>query len=309
MTIPVTSESFGDLLDPRFQQIFNDELEQLDDMLASLYDMPPDNGRNEVKYSGVGAFGDFNEFTGTVTYDDVAQGYDSTATHIEFASGFQVQRKLFDDDQYNIMDAKPQGLAEAAVRTRQQHGAEVFTGAFSAGSNFYSHSEGVALCSDSHTTTASGVSTATGFDNLGTAAFSHTALVAARIQMRGFRDDRGNRFSVMPDEVWFPVDIFDKVQEVLMSTTRSDNANDQFNVQRGLRDGTGRAGWEYMTDANNWFLVDSRKRRRYLKWHDRIALEFAFAEDLDTIVAKWRAYMRYSWQWWNWRWFMGHQVS
>ena len=91
MPVPSTSENFGDLLDPRFQDIFNNELDQLDDMLPTLYNIPTHNGRNDIRYSGVGAFAPFTQFTGSVNYDDIAQGYDVTGTYIEFASGFQIQ--------------------------------------------------------------------------------------------------------------------------------------------------------------------------------------------------------------------------
>ena len=58
MAIPSVSESFGDLLDIRFQDIFDDKIDQLDDMLPTLFAMPPDNGRNDMRWSQVGAFGD-----------------------------------------------------------------------------------------------------------------------------------------------------------------------------------------------------------------------------------------------------------
>ncbi len=310
MAIPAVSESFGDLLDIRFQDILDNEMEQLSDMLPTLFNFPTDNGRADMRWSQIGAFGDFTEFTGSVIYDDVFQGFDVTATHIEFASGFQVERKLFDDDQYNVMDQKPSSLAESWVRTRQQHGAQVFVGAFSASNDFYNHTEGVALCSDSHTTTADGVSTATGFDNLATAALSMTAVTAARIQMRGFKDDRGGRMSTMGSELWFPVDLFDVAKEILEAPGNPESANRTVNVHgSALSDGTGRAGWEYMSDVNDWFLVDPSRRRKHLHWVDRVALEFAFAEDLDTLVAKWRAYGRYSWAWVRWDWILGSQVS
>ncbi len=306
MPVPSTSGSFGDLLDPRFQRIFDAELEQLPDMLPTLYNFAPDNGRDSMKWSDVGAFGDFPEFSGSVVYDDVAQGFDVTATHLQFASGFQVDRPLFDDDQYNIMDEKPAGLAEAAVRTRQKHGAEVFNSAFSASSSFYAHTENVALCSNSHTTNADSVSTSTGFDNLVTSALSATAVTAAKIQMWGFRDDRAGKISVSPDELWYPNDLYDIAEEIVGSNKKPDTADNNSNVHEGqytLR------RWEYMTDTNNWFLADSRKRRRMLNWVDRVGLEFAFAEDLDTMVAKWRAYMRYSWAWRKWHFILGAQVS
>ena len=123
MAVPHISTQFGDLLDPRFQKIFYDQYDQLPDMVDDLYAKVSHNGRADMRWSQVGAFGDWSEFTGTVGYDSVNQGYDTTTTYLEFVSGCQVERKLFDDDQFNIMDKRPQGLAIAANRTRQKHAA------------------------------------------------------------------------------------------------------------------------------------------------------------------------------------------
>lgn len=306
MANPHVSESFGDLLDPRFQQIFHDQFDQLPDMVGAVYTQPGTNGRNDIRYSDVGAYGDFNQFTGSVNYDSAAQGYDTVITPLEFASGVQVERKLFDDDQYNIMDARPAGLARAASRTRQKHAARLFTNGFSVDTLFYNNSESVALCSNSHTTNAANVSTATGFDNLVTSALSATAVSAARIQMVGFRDDRGNRISVMPDELWIPPDLYEVADEIVSSMGKVDTANNNTNVHQNSYQ---IHEWNYMSDANDWFMSDSSMRRQSVFWTDRVPLEFAFAEDLDTIIAKWRAYMRYGLGHIGWRWVLGAQVS
>lgn len=300
------SESFGDLLDPRFQRIFNDEYAQLPDMIPTIFGMPADNGRADMRWSQVGAFADWSEFTGSVEYDTVYQGYDTTATHVEFASGFQVERSLFDDDQYNVMDQRPQGLARALSRTRQKHGARPFNNAFSVDTFFYNNSESVALCSNSHTTNAEGVSTATGFDNLVTTALSNTAVSAARLQHRKIRDDRGNRISSMPNELIVPIDLEDTAREIVGSKGDPESANNTINVNSNRFNVI---AWDYLTDTNNWFMSDSSNRKTFLVWIDRVGREFAFAEDLDTIIAKWRGYARYSNAHWDWRWVTGAQVS
>lgn len=305
MAVPHTSGQFGDLLDPRFQKIFHDQYSQLPDMLGELFTFPPDNGRDTMRWSDVGAYSDWDEFTGTVGYQDASQGYDTIATHVEFASGVQVERKLYDDDQYNIMDQRPAGLATAANRTRQKHGARMLNNAFSVDTYFYVNSEGVALCSNSHTTT-SGASTSSGFDNLSTTALSATALAAARIQMVQFRDDAANRISLMPDEIWIPPDLYETAYEIVASMGKVDTANNNRNVHEGrytIKE------WNYLNDTNNWFLTDSSMRKMSCFWVDRVPVEFAFAEDLDTIVAKWRGYMRYSNAHTDWRWILGSQVS
>jgi len=303
---PHSSGSFGDLLDPRFQKIFYEQYNELPDMLGKLYSMQGTNGRNNMMWSSVGALTDWPQFAGTVVYQSMNQGYDTTLTPLEFASGVQVERKLFDDDQYNIMDQRPKALATAVKRLRQKHGARIFNNANSVDSYFYTNTESVALVSDSHTTTAPDVSTSTGFDNLTTAALSATAVAAARIQMRNFRDDQGNRISVMPDELWFPPDLFEIAEEINGSSGKVDTDLNNINVHRGkykLND------WEYLTDSNNWFMCDASMRKQSLFWTDRVEVEFAFAEDLDTLVAKWRGYGRWGMAHIDWRWVLGAIVS
>jgi len=306
MAVPHTSGQFGDLLDPRFQQIFHEQYNQLPDMISTLYTLPPNNGRDTMTWSSVGAFGDWSQFNGSVGYDSLAQGYDTTATHVEFSSGTQVERKLFDDDQFQIMDQRPRGLATAANRTRQSHAARMFVNAFSVDSYFYVNSESVALCSNSHTTNADGVSTASGFDNLMTTALSATAVATARIQMNGFRDDRANRIAVMPDELLYPPDLYEVAFEIVSSMGKLDTANNNRNIHEGAYR---TMEWNYLSDSNDWYMMDSQARAQSLYWLDRVPVEFAFAEDLDTIIAKWRGYMRYSAAHTDWRWICGSQVS
>lgn len=305
MPVPHTSGSFGDLLDPRFQQIFSETYKQLPDMIPTLFTMAPNNGRNNMTWSSVGAVPDFTEFTGSVGYSSQSQGYDITSTPLEFTNGIQVERKLFDDDQYHVMDQKPRGMATAAQRTRQKHAARLLNNAFSVDNYFYNNSEGVSLCSNSHTTT-SGASTASGFDNMVTAALTATAVAAARIQMVGFRGDQSERVSIVPDELWFPPDLYEQAFEISASMGKVDTALNNRSVHEGKYK---LYEWNYLTDSNNWFMCDSAMRKNSVFWLDRTPLEFAMIEDFDTLVAKWRGYMRYSNAHVDWRWILGAQVA
>ena len=309
MPVPSVSSAFADLLDPRFKKIFNDRYDQLPDRLSDFFDMVSGSDaptKDTYRLSQVGAFGDVPEFTGSVTYDDVNQGYDSTLTPKEYASGFQIERKLFDDDLYGIMDAKPRGLATALQRTRQKHGASIFNNSFSIDNTWLNNTEGVALCSDSHTTTAQGVSTTTGFDNRITAALSAVSVAAARIQMRGFRGDRAERISVMPDRLIYPVNLYQVAYEIIESEGQPDSANNNKNVHKGGYEGV---DWEYLSDTNDWWMADSSMMKESLKFVDRVKAEFGMVEDFDTLIGKWRLYARYSLGWNDWRWVLGSQVS
>ena len=306
MPVPHVSTNFPDVLDPTFKRIFNDERDQLPDMLPEFYSFGDTGPRGDTsKWSGVGTLPDFSEFTGNLTYKSQSHAFDTVATHKEFAQGTQIERKLFDDEQHGTMNARPAAIATSAARTRQNHAAHMFTNAFSVDTAFYVNSEAVALCSNSHTTN-SGASTANGFDNLGTAALTAVAVQAARIQMRGFRGDQADRISIVPDELFIPPDLEEEGYEIIASAGKVDTANNNANIHQGRYRMT---DWEYMTDTNNWFLSDSGMRRKHVHWTDRIPLEFAFVEDFDTIITKWRGYMVYGLAHTNWRWVFGSQVS
>jgi hypothetical protein len=308
MAVPHASGNFGDLIDPRVKKLFYQTLKQLPDYVATVYSVEGSSAPYEIS-SAVGALDDFVEFTGTVSYGSQNQGYDVRATHLEFTKGIQVERKLYDDDQHGIWQKRPVELANSWNRTRQKDCARLFNNAFSVDTKFYVHSEGVALCSDSHTTT-SGASTASGFDNLITAGLSAVAMSAARIQMSGFRDDAANRYFSMADELWIPIDLFEQAQEIIKSSGKVDSANNNINVHKDqFTIMPTENGWNYLTDTNNWFLCDGSMRKSNCTWYDRVSMDIARAEELDTLIAKWRGYGRYGNKYQDWRFIMGAQVS
>jgi hypothetical protein len=305
MPMPALSVAFGDVLDPRFHEIWDSELPRHEDMIPKLFRVEPTNGRDEMKFSSVGTMADFEEFTGTVAYNAQFQGYDTRIIPLEFTNGFQVERKLFDDDQYHVMDQKPRGLKASAWRTRQKFAARIFNLAYTNDQYFYINTEGVPLCSDSHTTTSE-ASTAVGFDNRITGALSAVAVATGRRQFVQFRGDQAEIASFTPDLLLYPPDLYEQAYEIINSPGKLDTANNNPNVHQGRYEGL---EWNYLTNASNWFMIDSARMKDYLIWTDRIELEFGSAEEFDTYIAKWRAYMRFGNGWTNWRWILGAEVS
>jgi phage major head subunit gpT-like protein len=304
MSAPATKGQWFDLIDKSVTKYFEDAYTPLPDRLSEVFDMQSSGDAFE-KWSAGGALPNFTQFTGTVNYQSMSQGYDVTATHVPFANGIQIERELYDDDRHGQWAGRPKALARAYHQTRQGHGARIFNTAFSVDSFFYSNSEGVSLCSDSHTTN-SGVSTATGFDNLITSSLSATAVEAAYIQMRDFRNDVGQKISVMPSKLVVPVSLYPQAMEIVKSLGKVDTANNNVNFSNGMYE---LFDWEYLTDTNNWFMIDGRTQKDNFIWFDRVPIEFAMAEELDTLVAKWRAYARYSFFWRDWRSVIGANVS
>lgn len=297
--MPAIAEHFGDLLAPGFRKIFEDQFNVIPSMLPDLFNMQTSD-KPEEKDSAVGGFSDFNEFDGTISYDEAYQQYDKTYTPVEFCKGFKVQRKLFDDDLYNIMNKKPMGLSISARRTREKRGAAIFNNAFTDASI---GGDGIALCASGHTSNTPSIATQT---NSGTSALSATSVEAARIAMADFRDFEGEKISIIPDLLLVPRALEQTAWEIISSRGKVETANNNANFHFGKY----KLGvWDYLTDANNWFMIDSTMKDMYLLWFDRIPLEMGRDKDFDTYLAKFSAYMRFSVGYSDWRWIYGNLVS
>lgn len=306
MATPMTSGANPDVLDRRFSKIFTTRFDELPTMLPKLFSMKTGRRGPDERESQFGEFGNFTEFEGSVDYQSAAQGYDITATYRHWTSGFQVDVTYAEDDLFGAVAKYPAKLATAAQRTREGHGAELLVLAFGVNTDWYTHSEGVALCSNSHTTTAPNVSTASGFDNLMTSTMSMTSVLSGWIQMNGFRNDKGGRIQVIPDELWYPPDLAPTAHEIRNSMGRPDNANNAVNFNEDRFTGQ---MWHYLSDANDWFMCDSTLRKDSVEWFDKLKVEFARAEDLDTLIMKWRSRMRYTYLVNDHRWILGSQAS
>jgi phage major head subunit gpT-like protein len=306
--MPAISENFGDLLTPGLRKIFTEQYNELPSMIGALYNIQDSNVSYE-KDSSVGSFDDFPVFQGQVSYDEVYQGYNVTYSHVEFAKGFKVERKLFDDDLYNVIARKPSGLARAAKRSREKYGAQLFNNAFAgtgtlviSGTTVLSNSEALSLCNTAHTSTA----VTSTQSNSGTSALSPTSVEATRIAMAGLKDDRDNLISVIPDLILVPRSLEETAYEIIATKGKVDSAENNENFHYGKYK---LAVWDFMTDSNNWFMIDSAMMKDFLNWYDRVPLEFFQDKSFDTLIAKYASYMRFSLGWSDWRWIYGHNVT
>ena len=112
-------------------------------------------------------------------------------------------------------------------------------------------------------------------------------------------DMNGDLLNVMPDEILVPPELEDTALIIVRSAQDPASANNAINPQSSRF--TVRT-WHYLTDSTAWFMMDSGLRRQSLRWYERVPLEFGREQDFDTLVGKWRAYMRWSLGWTDWRW-------
>jgi hypothetical protein len=109
----------------------------------------------------------------------------------------------------------------------------------------------------------------------------------------------------VPDTLIVPVALEEVGWELIQSEKKVNTAENNPNIHQGKYK---LIVWDYLTSDRNWFLCDSRFMKMFLTWFDRVPLEFKMEEDFDTLVAKFRAYMRFSMGWSDWVWLFGHEV-
>ncbi len=295
----VASENFGFLLDPGLRKVFTDEFQLPGSQIDKLYGM--EKSGKAIEYDlGVGGLGDLEEFTGNIPYDDFRQQYRTSYTHKEYVKGIKIERKLVDDDLYSVINKRPQSLAMVTKRTREKHGASVFNNAFN--TTTFTGGDSLSLCNNAHTFKG----TTTTQDNLNTSALTKTAVATARLGMRDFLDETDNLVNAMGDTLVVPPELEEAAFEIVRSDKDPESANNTANFHMNRYKVV---VWDYLTDSDNWFLLDGRFAKIFLKWFDRIPVEFNKDKDFDTYLSKWSVYGRWSLGFSDWRFILGNQVS
>lgn len=272
-------------------------------MIPSLFNVQGSDTATEKSF-GVGTLGsdgweDF-ERAGRVPYGSVNKGWEVVYEHREFARGVVVERKLIDDNNTRIAFGNANQLGDSAFRKREKDAASVFNNAFSTS---HRGPDGRPLVATDHPFSAEDSST---YSNKGTSALTADTVGASRVDMGKFTDDTGDIMDVTADLLIVPPELEDAAFKLTRSGLDPDSANNAVNPQAGR---FRYAVWHYLTDANNWFMAEQRRMRQFLNWFERVPLEFAAEQDFDTLMRRYRAYMRYSFGFDDARWLIGHEVA
>lgn len=312
MATPMLREQFEALtnLGVGLSAVFRDSI-LLDDPIVQLYsilDSQKAVERNQMR----GGFGKVKRYTGTINYDSSELTFRADYEHDEFADGFAIERKLIDDEEYGQMNAMTSDLALAFSYTVLDEMASRFNNAFSAPTASYLGSDGVVMCSASHpySTTDLGVQS-----NLLTTALTHEAVTTDRQNMMRFKNSRQLLAPSILDTLLVPPELSEAAGVIAESMNKSGNANNDINMNRVGDEANFRRPLTVivsprLTDTNNWFSVDSRKMKSYLKWYWRVRPEFTVDPTSDfNLAVKTRGYARWSHGFDDWRGVVGHNVT
>lgn len=296
----LVSENFSSLvdLDPVLTEIFYQHYNQHPPKRGLIFNTLTSNKAKETDQR-LGSFSDPVPFDGTVVYETPKSDYQIVYAHTALVKGFQIERAMMDDMQYDgIFDSAAQ-MGTVFSRKQEKDAASVFNNAFSSS---YLGYDSKALCANDHPQSQTD---STSVDNNLTLALTADNLETAILQMQDFGDDKGEEITIMPDTLLVPRALRKTALEIAGSPLKPNSMDNNINVHAGMNV----IVWDYLTDTNAWFVVDSVMAKRYLKWYDRVTPEFAAEDSFDTLIRKFRGYMRYSYGWSDFRWVIGSNPS
>lgn len=285
--------NFGDVLAPELAVVFFDRYEAEPEMMPSIFKVKTsDRDReSESAVSGFSLLAQTSEL-GQLDYEDPNQMYKTTYTHLKYTKGFKVSQELYEDDQHGIISQLPGALGKAAKRTQEYYAASVFNNGFSTSNTSYGDAK--PLFSTSHPRadggTAQSNASSTGI------AFTEPNLNTARTAFRKFLDDKGQKFTSLPDTILTGVDLEQSVATVINSILRPGTANNDVNFFKGKFT---QKSWEYITSTTAWFLL--AQRDHLLTWYWRIRPEFKQDNGFDSDAALYKTRVRFSFGWSDWR--------
>ena len=311
---PIALEEFARLADKRLDQVLDGELKPYEEKIGELFgSMPLDKRWAEIY--GVGGTPDIPVFTGKLDFLSVFPEFYTRCEPKTYAGGLQFEKEFIEDKQYPVLDDRQSRLVAAYGRTKEKAAVRAFGNGFSTGWDYMTNEEGVSLFNSAHTT-KSGVSTASGFGNAGTAALNKTNLAATWILTQMFRDDIGELFQANYDTVLVPMALADTAYEVTGYDPRGgarsqldpDTARHKINVDYGRFKVI---VWKRLDlySTKSWYLIDSTLAKKLLKWIDRVNPETATEADFHTFAILQSIRGRFGWYWSNWRWMYGQNVS
>lgn len=303
----IISEQFVNLLTPGLNAIFETQKSALAQasVIPQLFNISTSTKSGESDLD-IGGLGDWEEFKGVINYEDNAEGYKWEYAHKKFVKGFSIDEDLVNDNQYNVINARPATLAMGAMRKREVDAANIFNNAFDTGAANLG-ADAQSLCDGAHP--YSPINTASTQSNTGTTALSRDSIIATRKLMKAYVDDKGKLISVVPDTLLVPPELEETawLEATNAMETNSADRNQSFVNSLGFNV----IVWDRLTDANNWFMIDSGMAKAgMLRWFDSYPLSFSVDPNSDyNMIARYRGKMRYSLGWSGWKFIFGHAVA
>ena len=243
-----------------------------------------------------------------------------TITNRKWEASLAIDRETMEDEQYGQIKVRAKDLGAEAKRHPDELVFSLLQDGFSttgatgdlSGKNIACY-DTKAFFADDHADTGAEYTTAQ--DNKGTTALGSSSLQAAITAMRKFKDDRGRVKGINPTDLAVPPDLEWTARELLNSAyypeEGSTTAKLSTNVLKGILN---LIVSPYLTDTNNWFVLDTSRVVKPLIYQLRVPVEFKALEGDSEHAFKNDEYLygvraRYNVGFGDWRYAYGSDVT
>lgn len=293
--------AFSQLISKDYDRIAYDEYMRQPEEFTKIANISNENSAyiKEGQVYPLGAHQSLSEGE-AIGFDSLEQGNDKIVYFNKYGLGIQITEEMYDDDQSGIMKKLFSELGKSAAYTRDLSFFDILNNAFA--TTYYTGFDGKALCDDSHSLGTTGET----LDNDGAVSLSTSGLEAGMNHFENMRNDKNIPVvSKGPYLLVIPYGLKWKAEELLLSPYNPDNANDQYN-SLGNENISYMIG-HYLTDSNNWFLIDKGMHDLRFIWRKKFAVKRKDDFNTDTMLAK--GTMRYRVAFFDWRGVYGAEVS
>jgi phage major head subunit gpT-like protein len=295
----MTAQQFIEL-EGNIKNVYDAYHQSKKDYLPMMFNIINGTASQMTDYT-VGALGRMDKWTGQVSYDSAKKGYTKQYRVEKYSKGVQVDRDLWEDEEYQQIKNKITNLSQAVNAHMQYESISLFNDAFAGAVHL--GADGLALCSASHKTVPSEAITQS---NLGTNDLDYSGLEASKRAMRKFVNDKGDRMLIEPDLVicgdyWEDTAkrLFGSEKEAFVADNNMNPYKDVKYIVHPLLDGK---SWFYV---NKDAMLGGSGANVYMRKDPRKVLERDGATasgDFNTEMLSWKSIGRYDIGFTNW-WF------
>jgi hypothetical protein len=279
-------------------EFWDQEMGKKVDFNAKLYNIK-DTDLLQENFQGIGAVGMMSEWKGTVDYKQFDLGFNKGFVQAKYSSGLQFDERVFRYREYSQLEERTGLLVDSVYNTQQYHGAKTFENAFTAA---YTGPDSVCLCSTAHPYSPNNSNTQS---NAGTDPLTLSNLIKAFKAMSQITDDQGNRLFLQPDTLITGIEYWDIGKKIC-----GPNAGDKepFTAENDANIMQKELTYFYypFITGKKWFLVDSQRMKRRLKWFNGRVPVPEHQNDFDTEAIKYKIVGEWVNGWTSWEFIYGN---
>lgn len=230
-----------------------------------------------------------------VTYDQGNQLYSTRYNHIQYGLGFVITEEMMEDGiALKMGKIFSEAMKLSMLRSREIISAGVYINGFDS-SYQMEGGDGVQLFSNAHPIVGGNQSNVPAT----AATLAEASLEQMIIDVSKYKDNRGQLIAVRPQKLIIPVDLQFTAERILKSILRVGTADNDINAIRNM--GMLPEGImvdHYLTSTSNWFVKTDQPG---LTFFNRKDISMSEDNEFDTNNMKFKALMRFSAGWSDWR--------